>query len=836
MNCMLPPSDPSRFHPVAQSSYLKRVGVISLTVLFIGVLCTCLATYNYYKEIREKAAIKFDRMSERLATEAQLSIQRPMYGLEVARAITLAKDTLLRAEFRLSMLNYELDHYAPGVLGFGFIQRVTRDDLATFLASQRADQAPDFTVHPVDPLEAKSVHAEDMYIIKFMEPLEPNSELVGFDMGSDATQRAAIESAVATGRPTISNRVTLSYDGKSTLGVFFIMPVFESGVHPTSPQQRYESLAGLVFAPMKLDETFGALASLKEGLLDLEVYEGDETSSSARLFDHDSSIDCTNNSPDSSRADTMEFAHRRTLHVGERTWTLLTAAKPTFEAGIQYTTPLVLCMCGTLLSVLLAAIVWVMGSSRASALQIAHEITAELRANEQAAQVAAHTDHLTGLANRTQFHEWLEQSLDWSRANPHTKSTVLFMDFDRFKQINDSLGHNVGDAVLREIASRLRKALQLSSTNSNESKSIFAARLGGDEFVALIKDTETTESVASITSRLIEAFSHSFRIEGHDIFTTVSIGSSTISSLTKDPDEALCHADIAMYEAKLAGRGRHVPYLPSMGEQTRSRQAIETDLRSALDQGQFFLTYQPILSLESGEVDSLEALIRWQHPTRGLVRPDQFIPIAEQTGLIIPIGEWVLYEACRQFADWQRQLGSAAPRSISVNLSRDQLSQSDIVWTIRDALRRANLSPSCLHLEVTESAVMKDVASATKLLSDIREIGITLCLDDFGTGYSSLACLHQFPIDILKIDKSFVANTSRSRDFVAVLDATIQLANNLGMRVVAEGIETTDQIAVLQFMGCQFGQGYHFSKPLPADKVPAFLQFLAGNNGLQAAA
>lgn len=489
-----------------------------------------------------------------------------------------------------------------------------------------------------------------------------------------------------------------------------------------------------------------------------------------------------------------------------------------------------------ILSILLIAVAVAMGVSRASAIRIALEMLEELRAAKLAAQIAAHTDPLTGLANRAQFHIWLSRSLDRVRAEPQATSVVLFLDFDRFKQINDSLGHKVGDAVLCEIASRLRLTLQLSDGVTSEPHGNYAARLGGDEFVLLLDNIQSIEQTSSVTAQLIEVFSQPFHVDGHEIFATVSVGSSIISASTKDADEALCHADIAMYEAKLAGRGRHIPYMPSMGEQTRSRQAIETDLRTALDLRQFFLTYQPIISLETGGIESLEALIRWQHPSRGLIRPDEFIPIAEQTGLIVPIGEWVLNEACRQFSLWRKELGVDAPRSISVNLSRNQLSEPDLIWTIREALRQNGLSPACLHLEVTESTVMKDVASATKLLTEIREIGVVLCLDDFGTGYSSLACLHQFPIDILKIDKSFVANTSRSRDFVAVLDATILLANNLGMSVVAEGIETSDQVAVLQSMGCQYGQGYHFSKPLIAEKIPAFLHFLAGNDQRLAAA
>jgi EAL domain-containing protein (putative c-di-GMP-specific phosphodiesterase class I) len=312
---------------------------------------------------------------------------------------------------------------------------------------------------------------------------------------------------------------------------------------------------------------------------------------------------------------------------------------------------------------------------------------------------------------------------------------------------------------------------------------------------------------------------------------TVSIGSAMTDAADvtgaggdTDADELLCDADIAMYEAKLAGKGRHVRYEPAMGERVKRRQALESDLRKAVDGAQFFLVYQPIVSLETGAVRSFEALLRWQHPERGLVSPDEFIPVAEQSGMIIAIGEWVLREACRQFARWRRDLGDAAPRSISVNLSRNQLAQPELPRIIRGILEETGIPPQVLQLEITESAVMHDVAKGTRTLNAIRAIGVMQCLDDFGTGHSSLACLHQFPIEVLKIDRSFIANLDRGRDFFALVQAAIQLAANLGLTVVAEGVETAGQNTALQAMGCEFGQGYYFSKPLMAEDVPGFMR------------
>jgi EAL domain-containing protein (putative c-di-GMP-specific phosphodiesterase class I) len=306
------------------------------------------------------------------------------------------------------------------------------------------------------------------------------------------------------------------------------------------------------------------------------------------------------------------------------------------------------------------------------------------------------------------------------------------------------------------------------------------------------------------------------------VYCTASIGIVTSALPADSADDLMRDADTAMYEAKLAGRGQYKVFDVSMRQRVQNRLNLENDLRKALDEHQLFLMYQPIVSLQTGEVESFEALVRWRHPQRGLISPGEFIPIAEDCGLILRIGDWVLLNACEQFAEWRQRLGTAAPRSISVNLSRRQLLLPDLPQMIRRVLEQTGMTPGCLHLEVTESATMKDAAAAIKVLHEIKGIGVKLDMDDFGTGYSSLACLHQFPIDVLKIDRSFIANIDRGRDFAALVHAVAQLARNLNIRVVAEGIETADQALILQSLDCEFGQGYLFSKPLPAEEVAQF--------------
>ncbi len=454
-------------------------------------------------------------------------------------------------------------------------------------------------------------------------------------------------------------------------------------------------------------------------------------------------------------------------------------------------------------------------------LTVKEDIT-DRKAMEDQLRSAARTDRLTGLPNRALLIERLQQAVLRSKRVLNYRYALLFLDFDRFKSINDSLGHEYGDMLLQEIAQRMRMAIRNSNAMKLLSRNHLAARLGGDEFVVLL-DGATWDDATEVAKLLLHELSVPYKLGGQEIYTTASIGITTSDVPCSGADDVLRDADTAMYEAKLAGKSQYVTFDVAMRQRVQKRIHIENDLRRIFDgEDQLFLLYQPILCLATGKIESYEALVRWQHPVRGLISPAEFIPIAEETGLILPIGEWVLRQACRQFKQWHQIMGAAAPPSISVNLSRNQLVLPSLPGTISDILRETGVEPGCLHLEVTESAVMRDVDQGTRMLGAIKDIGVKLDMDDFGTGHSSLACLRQFPFDVLKIDRSFVASIERGRDFTALVHAVTQLAQNLDIRVVAEGIETRDQLLLLQSLDCDFGQGYYFSKPLLADQVVAF--------------
>jgi len=429
-------------------------------------------------------------------------------------------------------------------------------------------------------------------------------------------------------------------------------------------------------------------------------------------------------------------------------------------------------------------------------------------------EVALH-DPLTSLCNRASMRNRLQAAI--SRASV-SNYALLFLDFDRFKLVNDSLGHNVGDELLKRIADRLRTALNSPDSMGELTRQATAARLGGDEFVVLLEQLANPNDAVIVARRLVSMLEEPYFIAGHHVSCTASIGVVNHIHHYVTPEEVLRDADTAMYEAKSAGKGRYVLFDQKMHANAEHRLRIEHDLRAAVPNSQLLLAYQPVVSLETGRLQGIEALARWQHPERGLMLPNAFLPTAEESGLIVPIGNWVLDQACEQFATWRRTLGEHAPTTIHVNISRKQLLH-DLASHVRIALKKHAIAPECLHLEVAESEIMMDLDVAKSALQKLRQIGVRIAMDDFGTGQSSLARLQELPIDVLKIDRSLIANMQRSRSFAAVVHAVTTLGQNLGLKVVAEGIETADHLAMLQSMECELGQGYLFARPMSADQI-----------------
>jgi diguanylate cyclase (GGDEF)-like protein/PAS domain S-box-containing protein len=447
------------------------------------------------------------------------------------------------------------------------------------------------------------------------------------------------------------------------------------------------------------------------------------------------------------------------------------------------------------------------------------DITERRRIEEQMVHDAFH-DALTGLPNRKLFMEHLRLTL--AREQRETKSlfAILFLDFDRFKMVNDSLGHTEGDRLLKAIAGRLSFILRPGD---------LVARIGGDEFTILLSEIQSSADALHIAERIHEEMRIPFDLGGSEIVTSASIGIAFSNKDYIEAEEILRDADIAMYRAKARGKACHQIFDQTMHEEARNRLIIEREMRQALEQNEFCLYYQPIVDLKNGFLSGFEALVRWKHPMRGMVSPAEFIPIAEESNLILPLGSWILNESCRQLRQWQMENPAANDLMISVNLSGKQFVQPDLVEQIAAALSETGLPPKCLKLEITESYLMENSELTVTTLNRLRALGLHLSLDDFGTGYSSLSYLHSLPVSYLKIDRSFVSRMRESRESSEMVETIIRLAQTLKMKVIAEGIETTEQMEHLQMLNCEFGQGYLFSKPVDPEAASFFIGRLANN-------
>ena len=438
----------------------------------------------------------------------------------------------------------------------------------------------------------------------------------------------------------------------------------------------------------------------------------------------------------------------------------------------------------------------------------------ERKQSEEKIYHAAFHDGLTGLPNRILLTERLSLAVERAKRHSDYQFAVLFIDLDRFKFINDSLGHQYGDLLLIQVAERLQQCVRKLDT---------VARMGGDEFAVLLDGIEGLENARPAAERIQELLKTPFELNGREAHISCSIGIAVSTSAYQNPEDILRDSDLAMYRAKSDGKACYAFFDQSLHDRAVEEMELETDLRHAIEQQQLLVHYQPIVLLESGKIKGCEALVRWQHPTRGLIPPMEFIPLAEESGLIVALDLFVLQQACRQTVAWHQQFPSESPLTISANLSARHFQHPELIEQVETILLQTGIDPRCVLLEVTESLVIANPAQATEILYKLKALGLKLSLDDFGTGYSSLSYLHRFPFDILKIDRSFVGRMEQDASSVQIVETIILLAEKLQMEVVAEGVETPHQQQSLHTLHCRFGQGYHFSKPLPAELLEAFL-------------
>lgn len=440
------------------------------------------------------------------------------------------------------------------------------------------------------------------------------------------------------------------------------------------------------------------------------------------------------------------------------------------------------------------------------------ELQTELLTTQETLRLQATRDPLTGLPNRLLFSDRLTHDLSHARRRGEVLGT-MFLDLDNFKLINDTLGHGIGDELLKQVAERLTRTLRDVDT---------VARMGGDEFTVVLTDIENAENAENVARKTLAAFKQSFDVRGHEIFITPSIGISLFPNDGEDAETLVKNADTAMYRAKDKGKNSCCVFTEALNHASVERITLDRNLRKAVERNEFIIHYQPRLSITTGRILGAEALVRWKHPQRGIIQPKQFIPVAEETGLIVPIGEFVLREACRQNKAWQD--AALPPIGMAVNVSARQFHREDLQKVVKRTLEETGLDPHNLELELTESALMQNTDAATGILEDLRDMGIKLSLDDFGTGYSSLSYLKRFPIHAVKLDQSFVKDITTSTDDAAIAGAVIAMAHSMKLQVIAEGVETLEQLEFLRSLGCDEMQGYFVSRPVPANECEEVLR------------
>lgn len=743
--------------------------VVAVLVLVAGMASAVVAARSVAGRDAEKSRQEFEQSSAAVASTLQLAIQHEEDLVVSAQGFVLGNPDATNTTFvQWADTVRALERY-PELQGFGYVVLIPASQLGAFSARAIVD--------PVGPLSPDGTFQ-----------VIPAGERPFYCLGVAGQQRglqggvqpAGVDFCAGSGDNLTPSRDSgqsayMPYVAGDTPSLSIEIPVYRGGVALSTVDARREAFQGWV----------GMVLSPKV-LLDRALQGHPNTAVTFRFHQSSSNVVFTSGeAPRGAQSATTD------LHNG---WTVETFGTVTPGGVLGNGSSLALLLTGMALSVLLATLVLVLGTGRARALRLVDERTGELR------HQALH-DALTGLPNRALIMDRIEQMLARDHRNG-TSGAALYIDLDEFKNVNDTLGHYAGDRLLVAVAARLQTALRDSDT---------IGRMGGDEFVVLIDGGDLTVGPELVAERLLDVLRKPFELESVTMPLIVSASIGLAIGDRASAGELLRDADVALYQAKAAGKNRYAIFHPEMQSEISHRIELEFDLRSALDGHQFRLVYQPIYNLHDLTVVGVEALLRWDHPTLGIVQPDDFIQILEQTGQIREVGRWVLREACEQMAAWHARGGTL---DVSVNVSGRQLDGDSIVADIRDALDTSGLTATSLIIEVTETALMHNTESTARRLEAIRELGVRISVDDFGTGYSSLAYLQQFPVDCLKIDRSFTDGIITSPESRAIISTLVQLGKDLGLRTLAEGVETHGQMDYLRGQQVDEVQGFLFARPL----------------------
>jgi diguanylate cyclase (GGDEF)-like protein len=764
----------------------------ALIATCIGLVLSLACAFAVGQWENRLARAEFDGLAENQAINIQNGINE-----YVGRLITLrtlfesANEDITRSEYETFSQRLFQGH--PGMLRVAWVPRVTRKERVEYEAAAVADgvsgyQIKTFTDGAPAPL------ADEYFPVYFST--EPKTSVVyGLDYWTFPERRAALEYARDNDQvKVLRTRLYETRKGSMPYGVMVAVPVYAKGTSRTTIADRRRNLNGFVVGIFDLPQLVAAIraASQAPSTIAIDVYPPQTMREAASE---------TTAVPDfSSHAHSGErkapASWSTTLKIGDTLWQLQAAPVSSGLHMADHYRALALFVAGGVSTIFLA-IYLALSSRNSLQLSLANRRVLEL----------AQTDQLTGLPNRSFF---LAQLQEITIGTGNAGYAIMLLDLDRFKNVNDSLGHAAGDALLRLVALRLRSTLREDDV---------LARLGGDEFAVILTGAADMRALSlDLARRMSKLIAEPFELLGHRVEIGTSIGIALSPQHGLIQEQLLKKADLALYRSKSAGRNCYTIYDQAMSAELEARNTLESDLRTAIELGQFEVHYQPFYNVETGRRRGVEALVRWRHPVKGLIPPDQFIPLAESTGLIVPLGEWVIARACSDATAWADDI------KLAVNLSPVQFKQAELFDVIQDSLNKSGLKPQRLEIEITESVLLEQAVENHSFIDKLKSIGISLALDDFGTGYSSLRSLTAFPFNKIKIDKTFVANLSKRQDASAIIASVVTLARGLGMSITAEGVETTEQFVHLRSLGVNFAQGYLLGRPMPASQLAAHFQ------------
>ncbi len=764
----------------------------ALVALGVGLLLSLAGAYAVGRWEEGVAKVEFESVAETQVIVMQHGVNEYVSRLVALRTLfESANEEITRSEFEtFSGRLFEQD---PGIRRTAWVPRVNRKERAEYEAAAIGDGVSGYRFKSPNPSDGsiRTAPQSDEYFPVFFSTEPKTSISYGLDYGSDPDRRATLDHARDDDMVAVlRTRLYEVKGGVRPTAEVVCVPVYAKGTSRDTIADRRRNLAGFVIGifdlPLLLQSIRARTAASPAVGINVYPPHADESA------EHQPAPDFSSGGDAPPQAASSGPTWSGTLRIGDTSWPVRVFPAVGGPLITHHDRAVAILAAGLVITIVLAVY---LGLASRNSLQLS-------LANRRVLELAQ-TDILTGLPNRAYFLERLQDITAESRRGE--AFSILMLDLDRFKNVNDSLGHAAGDALLRQVAYRLRSTLRGTDV---------LARFGGDEFAIVQTGCEDQRaSSIDLARRIAKLIAEPFQLPGHRVEIGTSIGIAIAPEHGSNQEQLLKKADLALYRSKSAGRNCYTPYDEAMSAELEARNTLEGDLRDAIARCQFEVHYQPYYDVQGGRLRGVEALVRWRHPTRGLIPPDQFIPLAEDTGLIVPLGEWVLRQACDDMTSWPDNV------KVAVNLSPVQFKQADLFDVIQSALRKSGLPPTRLEIEITESVLLERAAENHSFIDKLKGTGISLALDDFGTGYSSLSYLTMFPFDKIKIDKSFIRNLTERHEFSAIISSIVTLAGGLKMSVTAEGVETREQLETLRSLGVNFAQGYLLGRPVPVAEL-----------------